>query len=156
MWKRLYPSALITALLLVSSCGSSDVGPPPETLVGNWNASSVLLVSMTNPADQVDVVGDLGATVTLVLADDDNFTLTVSYTGQEPGDSYPWGVNSTVTGTWSATDVLTLQTSPTSEWQFEIDLNGDSLGLTEADSSFDFNDDGIPDDADLSMDLTRG
>lgn len=154
MWKR-FDLVTLVAVLLASSCGGSDAVTPPETLVGAWNANSVELVSMTDSTVQVDVVGDLGATVTLVLAADNNFTLTVTYTGQEPGDSPPWGTSSVVTGTWSVTDVLTLQTSPTSEWQFEIDLNGDSLILTEADTSFDFNADGTPDDADLSLDLTR-
>jgi hypothetical protein len=60
-----------------------------------------------------------------------------------------------VTGVWSATDVLTLQTSPTSEWQFEADLVGDLLTLTEADSAFDFDGDGTFEDADLSLELTR-
>jgi len=155
MWTRLGLISLVV-LLLISSCGGGDVGPPPETLIGTWNANSVELVSMANPAVQVDVVRDLGATVTLILEANDDFTLTVTYTEQEPGGSWLWGANSEVKGTWSSTDVLTLQTSPTGNFQFEIDLNGDSLILTEADSSFDFDGNGTPDDADLSLDLTRG
>ena len=142
------------AVYLTSSCGRSDT-TPPETLVGAWNATSVELVSMADPAVYVDSVADLGASVMLVLEADNNFTLTVTHTGDEPGDSWPWGTNSVVTGTWSATDILTLQTAPTSEWQFEIHLNGDSLSLTEADTSFDFSGDDTPEDADLSLDLTR-
>ena len=152
MWRR-FELIAVVALCLTSSCGGSDT-TPPETLVGAWNATSVELVSMADPAVHVDLVADLGASVTLVLEADNNYTLTVTYTGDEPGDSWPWGTNSVVTGNWSATDVLTLQTSPTSEWQFEIQLNGDSLSLTEADTSFDFGGDGTPEDADLSLDLT--
>jgi hypothetical protein len=142
------------ALLLISSCGQSDTAPPPEELVGTWNATSVELVSMANPAIRVDLVADLDANVTLVLDADDTFTLTVAYTGVEPGG--PWGMSSVVTGTWSTTDVLTLQTSPTSQWQFEAVLDGDSLTLSEADTSFDFDGDGTVEDADLGLDLTRG
>ena len=72
--------------------------------------------------------------------------------GDDPGGR--WGTR-VVTGTWNSTDVLTLQTSPTSEWQFQIDLDGDSLILTEADTSFDFDKDGTMEDADLSLELTR-
>ena len=145
----------IVAALLASSCGDDDTGPPPETLVGMWNATSVDMVRMANPTDQVDLVSDLDATVTLELDASDEFTLTVTYAGEGPGGPPPWGTSSSVAGTWSATDVLTLTTSPTSEWQFEIDLNGDTLVLTEADTSFDFDGDGTVEDADLSFELTR-
>ena len=151
MWKRFDRIALI-AVLLISSCGNTTA-PPPETLVGTWNATSVELVSVANPTLQVDLVADLGATVTLLLAEDNDFTLTVTYTGEEPGG--PWGTSSEVTGTWSSTEILTLRTPPTSEWQFEIQLNGDALTLTEADTSFDFGGNGTLEDAKLSLDLTR-
>ncbi|MGB5695103.1 MAG: hypothetical protein WBM46_05590 [Polyangiales bacterium] len=151
MSKRFDLIALVAALL-ISSCGGTGA-PPPETLVGTWNATSVELVSVANPAVRVDLVADLGATVTLVLAANNDFTLTVTYTGEEPGG--PWGMSSEVPGTWSSTDILTLQTSPTSEWQFEIELNDDALSLTEADTSFDFGQNGTPEDAKLSLDLTR-
>jgi hypothetical protein len=88
-----------------------------------------------------------------VLEADNDFTLTLSYTGNEPGG--PWGTSSEVTGVWSATDVLTLRTSPTSEWQFEADLDGDLLTLTGADTAFDFDGDDTFEDADLSLELTR-
>jgi hypothetical protein len=151
MWKR-FDRVAVVATLLISSCGDTTA-PPPETLVGTWNATSVELVSVANPAVQVDLVADFGATVTLVLAEDEDFTLTVAYMGEEPGG--PWGTSSEVSGTWSSTDILTLRTSPTSEWQFEIQLNGDALTLTEADASFDFDGNGTPEDAKLSLDLTR-
>jgi hypothetical protein len=151
MSKRFDLIALVAALL-ISSCGGT-AAPPPETLIGTWNATSVELVSVANPAVRVDLVADLGATVTLVLAANNDFTLTVSYTGEEPGG--PWGMSSQVPGTWSSTDILTLQTSPTSQWQFDIELNDDALTLTEADTSFDFGQNGVPEDAKLNLDLTR-
>lgn len=151
--RKRFELVAIVAVLLTASCGQSDSAPPPETLVGTWTATSVKLVSMANTAVQVDLVADLGAAVTLVLGPDNNFTLTVAYTGDEPGG--PWGTSSVVTGTWSSTDVLTLQMSATSQWQCEVDLNGDSLTLTEADTSFDFDGNGTVEDADLSFELTR-
>lgn len=153
MWTRFALAALLVTLL-TSSCGGAAAAPPPETLLGTWNAASVQLVSMADSTVQVDLVGDLGATVTLVLAANKDFTLTVTYTGEEPGVP-PWAASSVVTGTWSSTDILTLRTSPTSEWQFEIDLQGDMLTLTEADTSFDFRGDGTMEDADLGFILTR-
>ena len=152
MWNR-FDRVAVVAALLISSCGDTTA-PPPETLVGTWNATSVELVSVANPAVRVDLVADLGATVTLVLAADNDFTLTVTYAGEETGE--PWGTNSEVTGTWSSTDILTLQTSSMGQWQFEIELNDDALTLTEADTSFNFGGDGTPEDAKLSLDLTRG
>lgn len=152
MSRRFHLVALV-AVLLTPSCGSDTTGPPPETLIGAWNATSVALVSMADPTVRIDLVTDLGAAVTLELEPDNDFTLTLAYTGPEPGG--PWGMSAVVTGTWTATDVLTLQTSPTSQWQFEIDLEGDTLRLTEADTSFDFDEDGTPEDADLSLDLIR-
>lgn len=140
-------------VLSVSSCGSDTTGPPPETLVGAWNATSVELVSMADSTVRIDLVADLGATVTLVLEANNHFALAVTYSGQEPGG--PWGMTSTVEGTWSATDILTLTISSTSQWQFETNLEGDTLHLTEADTSFDFDGDGTVEDADLSFDLVR-
>jgi hypothetical protein len=151
MWRRIDLIALV-AVTLTSSCGSGDTTPPAETLVGTWDATSVELVSKADPAVRVDLVGDLGATVTLVLEADNDFTLTRSYTGNDPGG--PWGTGSE-TGVWSATDVLTLQFSLTSELQFEADLDGDLLTLTGADAAFDFDGDDTFEDADLSLELTR-
>jgi hypothetical protein len=151
MWKRLDLSALI-AVLLISSCGDTTA-PAPETLVGTWNATSVELVSVAEPSIRVDLVADLGATVMLVLSEDNDFTLTVTYAGEEPGG--PWGTSSETKGIWRSTDILTLQTSPTNEWQFEIELDDDALTLTEADTSFDFGGDDAPEDAKLSLDLIR-
>ncbi len=145
----------LVALLLASSCGDDDGGPQPATLVGLWKATAVNLVSMVDPADQVDLVADFAAIVTLELEADNDFTLIVTYAGEGPGGPPPWGMSSVVTGTWSSTDVLTLMMSPTSEWQFEIDLDVDMLTLTEADTSFDFDGDGTIEDADLSFELTR-
>jgi hypothetical protein len=107
-------------------------------------------VSAANPAVQVDLVADLGATVTLALAEDNDFTLAVTYMGEEPGR--PSGTSSEVSGTGSSTEILTLRNSPTSEWQFEIQLDGDAL--TEADTSFDFGGNGTLEDAKLSLDLS--
>lgn len=141
------------AALLFSSCGSDTTGPPPETLIGVWDATSVELVSKADSTVRVDLIANRDAMVTLELEADNDFALTVAYDGAGPGG--PWGFNEVVTGTWGATDILTLTVSPTSQWQFEIDLQGDTLRLTEADTSFDFDEDGTPEDADLSFELVR-
>jgi hypothetical protein len=156
MMSKRFDLVALFGLFLISSCGGETSGPPPETLIGAWNATSVELVSVADSSVRVDLVADLDATVTLVLEPepDNDFTLTVSYEGPEPGG--PWGFDEEVTGTWSASkDVLTLTISETSQWQFEIDLQGDRLRLTEADTSYDFDGDDVLEDADLSLDLTR-
>lgn len=152
--RRMCGTAGVACAILLTACGGDDpAAPPAETLVGTWSATSVELVSLANPAVRADLVEDYGAALTLVLAANDAFTMALDYA--DPGPGGPWGADATITGTWSSTDVLTLQTSPTSQWQFETVLNGNTLTLTEADTSFDFDGDGAPEDADFGMTLVR-
>jgi hypothetical protein len=123
------------------------------SLVGAWAATSVELVSLDDGSVRVDLVSELGATLTLTLAEAGDFTMVLDYAGGGPGG--PWGEDQTITGTWNSTDVLTLQTSPTSQWQFEAVLTGTTLTLSDADTSFDFGDDGTIEDAKLGMALVR-
>ena len=146
--------AAVACFVLLAGCGDDGPSAPPaETLVGTWNATAVDLVSVANPAVRVDLVADYDATLTLTLSAGDAFTMVLHYADGGPGG--PWGGDATVTGTWSSTDVLTLQTTPTSQWQFETVLSGTTLTLTEADTSFDFGSDGTVEDADFGMTLVR-
>ncbi len=153
MWRTGVALGIACAVSLVGCGDDGPSAPPAETLVGTWSATAVDLVSVANAAVRVDLVDDYGATLTLTLTANDAFTMVLDYPDAGPGG--PWGGDATVTGTWSSTDVLTLQTTPTSQWQFETVLSGNTLTLTEADTSFDFDGDGTPEDADFGMTLTR-
>ena len=70
-----------------------------------------------------------------------------------PGEPTEFG-----NGDWGATDVLTLEFGDgdiEGTWQFDIDLNGDSLLLTGADTEWDFDDDGMEDALDELGDELR-
>jgi hypothetical protein len=135
-----------------TACGDDDpVAPPEASLVGTWNVMALELVSNTNPNVQVDLIR-LGATATLVLQQNNDFAFSLTWANPPGG---VWGTDITEDGTWSSTDVLTLTTSPTNTWQFEASLNGDSLILTEADTSYDFDGDGNVEPASFNMDLAR-
>ncbi len=62
------------------------------------------------------------------------------------------------TGSWSSTDVLTMNFSAgeyTGTWQFTIDLNGNTLRLSGADTEWNFDDDDTEDAAKLDLTLVR-
>ena len=143
---------LLGASLFGIACGDDDpVAPPEATLTGTWNVTSIDLISDANANDRVDLIA-LGASATLVLAQNNGFTFTLTW-AEPPGGV--WGNDVTQVGTWSSTDVLTLSTAPNNTWQFEAVLNGDALTLTEADTSYDFDGDGNVESASFNMDLVR-
>lgn len=124
---------------------SDDTGPSEGELTGSWLATKVELVSVANPATKIDLVA-LGATVRLVLAASNTYTLTLIVPGE------PQEVQ---TGTWSASkDVLTLSDSD-GDQQFDMSLNGNTLILTGASGEFDFNDDGVDEAATVNVTLVR-
>ena len=143
---------LLAASLFGVACGDDDpVAPPEATLAGTWNVTSIDLISEANPNVRVDLIA-LGASATLVLAQNSDFTFSLIW-AKPPGGV--WGTDVSEVGTWSSTDVLTLTTGPNNTWQFEAVLNGDSLFLTEADTSYDFDGDGNVESASFNMDLVR-
>jgi hypothetical protein len=141
---------LLSALLL-ASCGGDDddtTGPVDNDLVGTWDATVIELTSVADPGTVVELVS-LGANGRLVLEADGGFGLSVGV----PGEPTEFG-----NGDWGATDVLTLDFGEgdiQGTWQFDIDLNGDTLRLTGADTEWDFDDDGTEDPAKLNLTLSR-
>lgn len=144
---------LIPALsvFLLASCGGDDdetTGPVNNDLVGTWDATAIQLTSVADPGTAVELVS-LGAIGRLVLQADGGFGLSIGM----PGEPTEFG-----NGDWGATDVLTLEFGDgdiEGTWQFDIDLNGDTLRLTGADSEWDFDDDGTEDPAKLDLTLSR-
>ena len=144
--------AILTALsvLLLASCGGDDdtTGPVNNDLVGTWDATAIQLTSVADPGTTVELVSQ-GAIGRLVLQADGGFGLSVGV----PGEPTEFG-----NGDWGATDVLTLEFGEgdiEGTWQFDIDLNGDLLRLTGADTEWDFDDDGTDDPAKLDLTLSR-
>jgi hypothetical protein len=131
--------------ILAGGCGDGGTGPAEEELTGTWQATKMEFVSVSNPAQKVDVI-TLGVTANLALNAGGTFLLTTT----EPGHSAE-----TRSGTWSAsTDVMTLKwTTPfTGEWQFDMALSGGSLTLSGADAEY--NIDGVGGDDPVKMNLT--
>ena len=141
---------LLLPALLFAACGDDDsTGPVNDGLVGTWDATVIQLTSVADPGEAVELVSQ-GASGRLVLQADGGFGLSVGV----PGEPTEFG-----NGDWSSTDVLTLDFGEgdiQGTWQFDIDLNGNTLRLTGADTEWDFDDDGSEDPAKLNLTLVRG
>ena len=141
---------LVLPALLFAACGDDDsTGPVNSSLVGTWDATVIQLTSVADPGEAVELVSQ-GASGRLVLQADGGFGLSVGV----PGEPTEFG-----NGDWSSTDVLTLDFGEgdiQGRWQFDIDLNGNTLRLTGADTEWDFDDDGSEDPAKLNLTLVRG
>lgn len=145
--RRLLPAL---SVVLLASCGGDDdsAGPVDNDLVGTWDATAIQLTSVANPGTVLELIS-LGANGRLVLQSNGDFGLSVGV----PGEPTVFG-----NGTWGATDVLTLtfgEGDIDGTWQFDIDLNGDTLRLTGADAEWDFDEDGTEDAAKLDLTLIR-
>ncbi len=142
---------LVFAVLLLASCGDDDdtTGPINNNLTGTWDATEIQLTSLADPGTVVELISQ-GANGRLVLQADGGFGLSIGI----PGEPTEFG-----NGDWGANDVLTLSFGEgdiEGTWQFDIDLSGDTLRLTGADTEWDFDDDGTEDPAKLDLTLSRG
>jgi hypothetical protein len=129
------------AAALAVAC-SDDTGPSEDELVGTWNATELEFVG---GGLTVDVIA-FGATLKLVLRDDQTYTVTLGFPGESP---------EVETGTWSASrDMLTLAQSD-GDMQFDMSLNGNTLSLANADGEFDVDDDGDDDPVKINLTLVK-
>ena len=129
--------ALVWILALSAACGAGDAGlaPNPEVspLVGDWEATAVVITSVANPDIAPDLIA-LGATFTLNVQPSGQYTVILLYAGQA----------STEIGILSVSgNVVTLNRSfPTHETSTAVyTLVGNRLTL-DGDTRFDFNLDG--------------
>ncbi|MFO7586670.1 MAG: hypothetical protein R6X22_01225 [Gemmatimonadota bacterium] len=144
-------SAFRLALLLpvAAACGGDSTGPPADDLVGTWNVTVAELVSVASPNTRIDLIADLDYTATLVLEADGDFIFTVV----DPVEGSMGG-----SGHWSSSDVLEMEFLAGQfdvTWQFDLNLSGDTLRLTGGGAEWDFDDDGMEEDARLNMTLVR-
>ncbi len=134
----------MAAAFAVGAIACSGGDSNPADLAGTWTASKMQFVSSTYGT--VDLVAQ-GGSATLVLDANKTYTTTVRVPGQS---------DQVATGTWDASsDVLTLTESPTSNMQFDYVLSGSTLTLTGADAPFDFNGDGVEEEAKLNVTASR-
>ncbi len=145
--RRAWGGAILTALLL-AGCGGESVGPDAAIapLVGDWDATSLILTSVANPQVNPDLVA-LGASFRLNIQPSGQYTAILLYAQQ----------SSTEIGTLSVSgNVITLMrdfpSKATSAAVFA--LAGDRMTM-DGDSEFDFNLDGTPEPALAHFELVR-
>lgn len=147
--------ALAAAAVLSAGCGGGSdggssgnpTGPSGSSLTGTWKATRAEFVGVVNPSQRVEVVA-LGVSLTLVLDAAGTFTLTVAEPGQPP---------EITTGAWtSSRDTLRMTPSGMAwSWEFDMNLSGNTLALSNATFEFDVNGDDRDDQTKLSMTLAR-
>ena len=137
-------------LAVLSACGSddgaTDPGPLAE-LAGTWEATSMVVTSQDDPETGGDITQPpYGATFVLEIRADGRYTATLTVFDQTDREDGELGVSgSTITfdpdgvapprdGTWS--------------------LEGGIL-VIDGETSFDFNNNGTPESADLHLELVR-
>jgi hypothetical protein len=148
MWISRRLTLIGVAAAIGISCGDGGGGPSTSELLGTWNATRAEFVSMANPATKAEIVA-AGGTVQLVLEQTKAFTFTITTQGDPP-----WVLG----GAWSvSSDVLTLTYTSglLGESQFDISLSGDVLTLTRGHVGFDFDGNGVREEAMMNMDLAR-
>jgi hypothetical protein len=145
-------AVIAAAAALWAGCGGGDGAfeSPTEatqTLVGTWRATKAEYTNRANSSQRVDIVAS-GSVLTLVLEAGGAFRLTIVDPG-EPGN--------TVTGTWTASrDVLTIvQAGQSGQTQFDMAFSGNTLTLEGGHVLFDVNGDGVGEECELDMTLSR-
>jgi hypothetical protein len=142
--------ALVWILALSAACGASDAGLAPDpqvsALVGDWEATAVVITSVANPDIALDLIAE-GATFTLNVQPSGQYTAILIYAGQP----------STEIGILSVSgNVMTLNRSfPNTETSTAVyTLAGNRLTL-DGDTRFDFNLDGTSEAALGHFDMRR-
>ena len=86
MSKRQRPSVLLLLTAAgLTACGDDSVtGLSLKDLAGQWTASSFTFTSVANPAHRVDLIGDMGGTMTLSILANGTFSGTINLPGVTP------------------------------------------------------------------------
>jgi hypothetical protein len=86
MMKR-QPSSVLLVLsaVLLTGCGDDSVtGLSLRDLAGQWTASSFTFTSVANPSHRMDLIGDMGGTMTLSILANGTFSGTMNLPGVTP------------------------------------------------------------------------
>lgn len=143
---------LLAVAALGVACGGGGSPATPSAgssgLVGRWRVTRAEYVNAADSTQGVDVIAR-GTTMTLAFEAGGSLTLTTV----EPGRAAE-----AVTGSWTLSeDVLTIvRTGQSRSSQFAVTLDGNDLTLDGGRVEHDFDGDGRPEEAILSMDLTHG
>ena len=143
----LHTMTLAILLILVTGCGKDkSTAPKPTEITGTWTATKVEYTSKTT-SDWVEFI-IAGGAGTLILGETKRYELRLTP---------PGGIARVNTGTWSLDgDIMTMtETGMPFSVVFEIRLSGNVLELTGGDVEYDFDNNGIPEQADLDLEFTR-
>lgn len=141
-WSRLLVVAPLVAGLGLA-CGE-DVAV--EDLVGTWNATEFVFSDFGDPVTDFDVL-DSGGAVSIVIRANNTYTITFTFPGAEP---------ETDDGTWALDgDVLTFDAGTADETAFDVSLSGNTLTIHTEDITFDFDEDGDDEPAQLDATFAR-
>lgn len=138
----------VWAFLVLSGCGDDGVAIDPDLapLVGDWNATELVIRSVFNPDLAPDLI-ELGATFDLNIQPSGQYTAILIYARQASTE-----IGTVVVAGNTVTLHREFPSRSTSTATYR--LTGDVLTL-EGDTEFDFNLDGTPEDAVSTMVLKR-
>lgn len=148
---RRFPFWLLVFLVVshLASCSSSgSTGPEiPGELVGEWEATSMVLTSVEDPETSVDIVQneEVSGSFVLLIRDDATYEATLTV----------FGVPETEFGTLeSSGSALTFRPQNGSPSKVTWSLSGDQLTM-DGETTFDFNRDQQDEEATLHLVLVR-
>jgi hypothetical protein len=137
---------LFLASLLLLACGGTTADT--SEFVGIWHATSREFINLANPTQKVEVIA-AGWT----------YDLTLLSCGSYSEVSTPSGGSAVSrSGVWDASvDVFTLSWGGeySGEAQFDYSLTNGTLTMSGGSGTYDFDGDGTPDEATVTMVLTR-
>lgn len=169
MRRTFIPTTLAAVLALylgfVPGCGDdNDNGTEPdpitvEDLAGSWTAATFIIKSQANPAIQFDLIADAGGSVTMETAADGTFT----GEAKVPDPANPGQLLTLpLAGTFSVADQEHIETTFNPEYPpmftsgtMGFTLSGDTMVLTDPNTTFDFDEDGTPDPATFEGTMVR-
>ena len=137
---------VVPVALLAIGC-SDPVAIDPGSLAGTWNAASYGFINKADVSEAVDLVGR-GASLTITFTSDGNYTWDFRDVD---------GETTSVSGTFTTDDPL-LTFSDVGDGTPEPFLavrEGDNLSLVTGNAEFDFDGDGVLEDAQWQISLLR-
>jgi hypothetical protein len=145
---RLRNVLLFAALMTMACSGDKGTEPDPAIapFVGDWAAQSLVLTSQANPDISGDII-QLGATFTLNVQPSGQYTAILLYAGQSLTEIGSIEV--------SGSTVTLRQTFPSASTSAGVfSFEGGHL-IIDANTEFDFNQDGTPESALAHFDLVK-